>query len=227
MRKERVLFWFMAVLIVGGTVFALAKLPKKETGQPNSDIIELSPIIAADWVIGNKESQNTLMEYGDFQCPACAAYKPLVDQLLKEQGANFRFVYRHFPLRQHFQAKDAAYAAEAAGKQGKFWTIYDLIYKYQTDWAEKTNAKNIFLDYVSSLGLNLEQFKKDRDLAEIKNRIEKDIQEGLKIGINSTPTFYLNGKKIQPRSYEEFSNLIKQSNVTPTPSTSPQPITSP
>lgn len=224
MKKERIILWIIAVLIIGGTVFALAMLPKKETGpnDQNNQTVELPAVSDADWMAGNKESAVTLIEYGDFQCPACAAYHPLVKKMLEENGQEFRFVYRHFPLRQHAQAKDAAYAVEAAGRQGKFWEIYDMVYTHQNDWAGKTNAKDIFSGYANSLGLNMEQFNQDRGSSEVKDRVEKDTQDGLKAGLNSTPSFFVNGKKIQPQSYAEFVNFIKQAgSASPSPSSEP------
>ncbi|TSC75174.1 MAG: protein-disulfide isomerase [Parcubacteria group bacterium Gr01-1014_44] len=220
MKRERIILWIAVVLILGGTVFALAKLPKKETGTSNQ-VVELSAVSSADWVMGNKEAAVTLIEYGDFQCPACAAYHPLVKKMLEENGQNFKFVYRHFPLKQHAQAKDASYAAEAAGRQGKFWEMYDLVYTRQNDWAGKVNAKDIFLGYANSLGLNAEQFNKDRASSEVKDRVEKDTQDGLRAGLNSTPSFFVNGKKIQPRDYDEFLNFIKQAGVSLSPVASP------
>ena len=220
MKKERLFLWVIAVLIIGGTVFALAMLPKKETGpnDRNNQIVELPAVSDTDWMAGNKESSVTLIEYGDFQCPACAAYHPLVKKMLEENGQEFKFVYRHFPLRQHAQAKDAAYAVEAAGRQGKFWEMYDIVYTRQNDWAGKTNAKDIFLGYANTLGLNSGQFVLDRGSSEIKDRVEKDTADGLKAGINSTPSFFLNDKKIQPRNYDEFVNFIKQAGVSSSPS---------
>src|SRR3989338_8892317 len=162
MKKERVFLWIIAILIIGGTVFALAKLPKKEIGPTDDQTVELPAVTDTDWISGNKESAVTLIEYGDFQCPACAAYHPLVKKMLEDNAEEFKFVYRHFPLRQHTQAKDASYAAEAAGRQGKFWEMYDMLYTKQNDWAGKTNAKDIFLDYATSLGLNSGQFALDR-----------------------------------------------------------------
>ena len=228
---KRVLFWTIIILILGGTVFVLAMLPRKEAGPANNNgqTAEVPSITATDWVKGSPEAGVTLVEYGDFQCPACAAYHPLVDKLLKEKGQNFQFVYRHFPLRQHNNAKPAAYAAEAAGRQGKFFEMYDLIYQGQTNWAEKINPKDIFLDYARSLNLNLEQYNKDFNSAEAKGRVEADLQSAIKLGVNSTPTFYLMdstpstdsgqasspqaSKRIQPRNYDEFASLIKQTNV--------------
>ena len=220
---KRFLFWGLIVIILGGTVFALAKLPKKEIASPGQgQVVQLATITAADWVAGNKESAVTLVEYSDFQCPACAAYYPLIKKMLKENSQDFQFVYRHFPLRQHAQAKDAAYAAEAAGRQGKFWEMTDLIFNGQTSWAGKVNAKDIFLEYAKSLNLNLEKFNQDRNSGEIKDRVEKDLQDGLGIGANSTPSFYLAGRKIQPRNYDEFVNFIKQAGAaTPPPAGGP------
>ena len=223
-KQGKVLLWTVVILILGGTVFALAMLPKKEPTEPNnSQTVQVPSVAETDWVKGNKNSEVTLVEYGDFQCPACAAYHPLVDKLLKEEGQNFQLVYRHFPLRQHNKAKPAAYAAEAAGRQGKFFEMYDLIYQGQNNWAEKINPKDVFLDYVRSLNLNLERYNKDFNSSEVKSRVEADLQSALKIGVNSTPTFYLMdstnspqvGKKIQPRNYDEFVNLIKQAHAIP------------
>ena len=101
--------------------------------------------------------------------------------------------------------------------------MYDIVYTRQNDWAGKTNAKDIFLGYANTLGLNSGQFVLDRGSSEIKDRVEKDTADGLKAGINSTPSFFLNDKKIQPRNYDEFVNFIKQARVT----SSPSPVATP
>ena len=173
----------------------------------------LDAVSANDWVIGNQEAQTILIEYSDFQCPACGAYYPLVHKLIQEQGANFKFVYRHFPLQQHQNAKPAAYAAEAVGRQGKFREMEDMIFVNQNDWSGSKKAEEIFREYASSIGLNLEQFDADRESEEAKDKVESDYQSGIRAGVNATPTFFLNGKKIQPRSYEEFVNYINGSNL--------------
>ena len=221
MKKERIILWTITVLILGGTVFALAKLPKSEKRPLEGRIVDLPAVTEADWITGNKSSTNTLVEYGDFQCPACGSYHSLIKKLLTEHGKDFRFVFRHFPLQQHANAKNAAYAAEAAGRQRKFWEMHDMIYEHQSDWSEKTNAQDIFLGYANALKLNADQFKKDRGLAEVEDRVNKNLQEGLKIRINATPTFFLNGKQIQPQTYDQFVNFIK-----PAGSVSPSPIPS-
>ncbi|MBI2063796.1 MAG: thioredoxin domain-containing protein [Candidatus Yanofskybacteria bacterium] len=172
----------------------------------------LDAVSSSDWVTGNQESSVILIEYSDFQCPACGAYYPLVNKLIKEQGENFKFVYRHFPLQQHPNAKPAAYAAEAAGKQGKFWEMEAMIFENQNNWSGSKNADDIFRGYAGSLGLNLEQFDADRKSEEAKNKVDADSQSGVRAGVNATPTFFLNGKKIQPRGYDEFVEMVSKPN---------------
>ena len=208
-KTKRILMWFLVIAAVGASVFGLIKLSGNSPDNQEAAIIDA--ISASDWVKGNKEAKTILVEYSDFQCPACQTYYPLVKKLIEEQGNNFQFTYRHFPLPQHKNAKEAAYAAEAAGKQGKFWEMHDMIFDGQGDWAEREDAKNIFEDYARSLNLNIEQFNKDRDSGVVKDKVQNDYASGVKNKVNGTPTFFLNGKKIQPRSYEEFVDFIKSS----------------
>lgn len=168
-----------------------------------------------DWVKGNPEAEVTLIEYSDFQCPTCGAYHPVISQLTQEFGDKVKFVYRHFPLRQfHVNAELAAQAAEAAGRQGKFWEMHDLIFENQRDWSNNRTAREIFITYAENLNLDIEQFRRDLDSKEIKQKVEGNYQSGIRLGVNSIPTFFLNGKKIQnPRSYKEFKNLIQQATL--------------
>ena len=126
-------------------------------------------------------------------------------------GAQVQFAYRHFPLSQHKNAKLAATVAEAAGKQGKFWEMHDLIFQNQSDWSEEKNAAVIFAKYAQEVGLDLAKFQTDIASEEIKAKIENDYKSGVKAGVNSTPSFFLNGEKItNPRNYDEFKNAILQ-----------------
>ncbi len=208
---KRILLWFIVIIIVISSVWALTKLQERypQTSSTTSTVDSISP---SDWVEGNKDAKTTLIEYGDFQCPACGVYYPWVKKLVDDNGKMFQFVYRYFPLQQHAQAKDAAYAAQAAGKQGKFWEMHGMLYEHQNDWSGANNAKDIFEGYAKTLNLNIGQFDQDRDSQDTKNAVEKDYQSGVKAGVNSTPTFYLNNKKIQPVNYQEFVDLIKTAN---------------
>lgn len=209
---KRALLWFGVVVVIGLVVWGLAKLsgpmPTSQTA------IVLAAVSENDWVGSNKGAQITLIEYSDFQCPACAAYHPLIKRLIAEQGDKFRFVYRHFPLSQHLNAKPTAYAAEAAGRQGQFWEMHDLIFERQTEWAKANNADELLLGYATTLGLIIDQFTSDYRSSAVRDKVEADFQSGLSAGVNSTPTFFLNGRRIQPRNYQEFVELIQQADVT-------------
>lgn len=168
-------------------------------------------ITESDNTQSNPDAPLTLVEYSDFQCPACQAYSSTLKQLNQEFPDNLRLVYRHFPLRQiHRNAEPAARAAQAAAKQEKFWQMHDLLFENQNQWSDEKNPKDKFKEYAASLDLNLEQFETDYDSQEIKNKVFNDSQSGSQLGVNSTPSFFLNGERLQnPRNYEEFKNIIQ------------------
>ncbi len=207
----RVLIWTVAALGVGGIIFGMVKLAARSNVAGNAGALS-APVSSIDKVRGNASSKVVLVEYSDFQCPACGVYYPVLKQVHQEFGSEIAFVYRHFPLSQHANAKPAAKAAEAAGAQGKFWEMHDMIFEHQKDWPEESNGEEIFLSYAQTLGLDMEKFKRDRDSEETADKIDGDYEGGISSGVNSTPTFYLNGKKLQnPRSYDEFRNTVRQS----------------
>lgn len=155
----------------------------------------------------------TLVEFGDFECPACAAYVPIVDQIKEEYGKKITFQFRHFPLIQiHPNAMLAARAAEAAGNQGKFWEMHDLLYGQQSTWSGSDNANAIFEDFATQLGLNIEQYKADAASAGTLDLINADVTIGKKLDVSATPTFVLNGERIEttPRNFEDFQKLIDE-----------------
>lgn len=163
-----------------------------------------------DHAVGLAGAPLTLVEYSDFECPACAAYFPVVEKLLAEFPQDLRLIYRHFPLPQHSGAMPAALAAEAAAEQGKFWEMAGLIFANQSAWSGRANAAAAFRDYAGQLGLDLARYDVDVRSSQAEAKITSQRQSGVNSAVNSTPTFYLNGQKIaNPRSYEEFSNLIK------------------
>lgn len=207
---KRILPFIVLVLLVAGGIGALSYLGSKPTDTPSTTSSSASAIAANDWVAGNKEAEVILVEYSDFQCPACAAYHPFAKQLVQELGNDFAFIYRHFPLKQHKHAELAAYAAEAAGNQGKFWEMNAMIFEHQNDWSDINNARDIFLGYADSLGLDRARLEKDIDSDVIADKVSESYNTGSKLRIAGTPTFFLNGKKLEAlRSYEEFKKLIQ------------------
>ena len=205
-------FWGISALVLGGMVFGMVKIASRNSPDNKQPLSLASAVIGRDWIKGNKEAKIVITEYSDFKCRACASYYELVKQAHKDFGDKLAIVYRHFPLRQiHANAEIAALSAEAAGKQGKFWEMHDMIFENQKNWEGDKNAGEIFIKYAEEVGLNIEQFKQDLDSKEVKDKVEADYQSGVKAGVNHTPTFFVNGGEIQnPRSYEEFKNIINE-----------------
>ncbi len=147
-----------------------------------------------------------LVEFSDFQCPACGAYHPIIKKIIEEFQADLTFVYRNYPLVSiHENALLAARAAEAAGKQGKYWEMSDMLFINQKDWSTAKNAREIFSGYGRTLGITI-----DMDAADVKDKIQRDIADGNALGIAGTPTFYVNGEKIQnPANLAAFEAVIK------------------
>lgn len=202
---------FAAILIGAFIVMAFAS---KNSGLPSprsvaEDQVDFE-IVADDHIKGNPDAKVTLIEFADFQCPACGAYNPVVDELSKEFPNDLRVIYRHFPLRAiHFQAENAAKASEAAALQGKFAEMHDLLFAEQNSWA-RTSGTEVFSAYAETLGLDIERFENDIKSDAVLARVRRDSDFGLDIGLNSTPSFYLQGKKIgNPPSYEAFKALIE------------------
>lgn len=151
----------------------------------------------SDHVKGNKNAQVTLIEYGDFECPYCREAYPIVETIQELKKSDLRVIFRNFPLSEiHPNAKHAAYAAEAAAKQGKFWEMHHLLFKNQEALEDQD-----LLNYAKELNLNIQQFKKDKDSEEIAKKVENDFMSGVKNGVNGTPTFFINGIRFD-KSYE-------------------------
>jgi protein-disulfide isomerase len=165
-----------------------------------------------DWVKGNPDAEVVIVEYADLQCPACKLYSSVMSDLAVKYASEAAFVYRHFPLKQiHLQAVTAAHAAEAAGLQGKFWEMHDKLFETQELWSNNRGAKNMFADYAGELGLDVERFKRDMNSKEVRAKVEAHYLNGLENRLNSTPSFFINGERIEnPQGLEAFSQLIDQ-----------------
>lgn len=198
-------YWIIGVIVLFvGFLGAAAYFKNSSSG----DLPIPGPeIVATDSTRGT--GKVVLMEFSDFQCPACKSYFPLVEELLTEEGNRVTFVYRHFPLPQHGNALPAARAAEAAGMQGKFWEMYQKLFPNQDSWAAATNATSIFRGYAEELGLDLTKFDLDFSASETKAKVLNDYKSGLNLKVEGTPTFYINGQKIpNPANLEEFKQAI-------------------
>lgn len=161
--------------------------------------------------IGSSSAQVTLVEFGDYQCPACAAVHPLLKQLLSEYSGRILFIFRNFPLSIHPNAQIAAEAAEAAGLQGKYFEMHDKLYENQTEWANSATPLDIFTKYAEELKLDTEKFKTDVKDYKFSEKIQSDVVDGNKLNVNGTPTFYLNNKKLDSvGNYQDFKKKIDE-----------------
>jgi protein-disulfide isomerase len=168
-------------------------------------------VSATDHVRGAKDGKVTLIEFGDFQCPACGAFEPVVRQVLADNKDTLKIVYKHFPLTQiHRNALPAAKATEAASLQGKFWEMHDILYDKQEEWSGALNSRDYFLTYATTIGLDTKKFLADYDNPSVEEKILAEFREGVKLGIQGTPTFFVNGKQLENvRDLAGFNKAIK------------------
>lgn len=220
--SKRFLIVLVAVAVVFGGIFWLtrnkANAPSTSNGSGKAQATEH---------IRNKGSTGVvLLEYGDFQCPACGAFYPIIKQLETNYGSKVSFQFRHFPLTNiHQNALAGARAAEAAGKQGKFFEMHDILYqengtyydaqqqgKTYNTWINSSNPLIYFADYATQLSINVDKFRADFASSEINDIINADIQAGQAIGTSATPTFVLDGKKLEqnPPSYDAFAKVLDE-----------------
>jgi protein-disulfide isomerase len=168
---------------------------------------------ATSHVEGKGSTGVKLVEYGDYECPACGEYYQPVHQTFQKYKKQIYFQFRNFPLTHiHQNAFTAARAAEAAGLQGKYFGMHDKLYANRTQWIEASDPYSYFQNYARQLGLDLKQFKKDFGSSKVNAKINADKAKGQKLGINATPTFYLDGKKLKNPNptVQTFSKLINK-----------------
>lgn len=206
-------FWIILTVVVIGMA-GLFIVTKKSAAPNTTTTADAKVVTTSDHVRGDNNAPVTLIEYGDFQCPACGAFYPIVKTLEANYAGKVRFVFRHFPLSQiHPNALAAARAAEAAGQQGKFFEMHDKLYETQSAWGESnTNQQALFEGYAKELGLNMTQFKADYISDKVAEIINSDQSAGQKaFSIDSTPTFILGGVKIKnPQNVDDFSKLLDE-----------------
>ena len=147
---------------------------------------------------GRADAPVTLEEFGDFQCPPCGNLAGPIKQLEHDFDPHLRVIFHHFPLINHQHARAAAFAAEAAGVQGHFWEMHDLLYREQAVWSKATDVQPLLNSYAGMLGLNVDQFKKDMESDSVKARVDLDQKRGTALGVQNTPTIFLNNRAIAP-----------------------------
>lgn len=178
-----------------------------DTSEKDSALIRSdSRIIGAEGT-----SDVTFVEFLDFECEACGAFYPLVEEVRKKYDGEVTFVARYFPIPGHVNGEPAARAVESAARQGQFEAMYQKMYETQTTWAEqKTPQDDVFRGFAEELGLDMEQFDADYASQEVADRVQKDVDDGTELGVAATPTFYIDGKLFEPKSEEDFYATIDE-----------------
>ena len=198
----------LIVIAAGMLFFGKSQTAQDVKGAADQNVLYSNNI----HTIGDKNAPIKIVEFADFQCPACAAAYPITKKIIEQNSQKVYFVARHYPLPSHDNAQIAAKAVEAAANQGKFWEMYELLFLRQKDWSGKNNAEEIFTDYAKELSLDIETFENDLDPA--VGTINTDYADGNKLGVNSTPTFFINGQKytgvITEDQFQQILNSISQ-----------------
>lgn len=213
-RKTEV--WLIAGFAIIVVLAAIAAAFISGSVAPNSGFKETTvpAITSSDWARGNTANPKaSIIEYGDFQCPACAQYEPIIQQLMAEYGDRVEFVFRDFPLYQiHRNAMISAQAAGAAGLQGKFWEMHGLLYQKQSEWSDVPADEVVskYLEgYARSLGLDIQKFNADINSDAVKAKIQRDLDSGNAAQVDHTPTFFINLTQVRnPANYAEFKSAI-------------------
>lgn len=204
-RTKNIITWSIVGAVIIGVV-ALIVMSSKGSG--NNAVV--AAVTDQDHIQGPSTAKAVIIEYSDFQCPACGAFYSTLKNIEKKYGDRIALVYRNYPLTSlHQNAQLAAQAAEAANLQGKYWEMHDLLFERQKDWSAVGDVATTFTDYAQELKLDTSKFSTDLKSAAVKDRITRDVDSGNAVGIAGTPTFFLNGKQLtNPGSEEVFSGLI-------------------
>ncbi len=197
MKKEsKKLLWIglVVVVIIGGGVWAYNanQQPVAVTPTVNGNLLINANSHSTDQ--GTRTYPVTIVEFGDYECPACGYAEPIVEKILPADP-QVRLVFRNFPLPQHQFALIAAEAAEAAGAQGKFWEMHNAIYANQDVWTTMQTPMDAFVEMAKKLNLDVAKFTADVNSNKYADIITKDRQDGITLGVDSTPTFYINGRQ--------------------------------
>jgi protein-disulfide isomerase len=163
---------------------------------PRDKVVGAREDEASMHIRGNPAAPVTLEEFGDFQCPPCGLIATFIDQLVAEYQPRLRLVFRNFPLPNHKNARAAALAAEAAGLQGRFWEMHDLLYREQDVWSETSDPTELFNSYAGRIKLDLARFKKDMAGEKAHARVAADMKRGEALGLKTTPTLFVNNREL-------------------------------
>lgn len=211
---------FIVIVTVGVIIAAVYSGGQSANNASNNFVATTVPAVTStDWTEGNPNAKASLIEYGDFECPACGDYEPIMQQLVQNYSSTVLFVFRNFPLYSiHPFAGVSAQAAEAAGLEGgaaKYWAMHDLLYANQQQWSTNSAltpaqvVSQYFDGYAQSIGLNVNTFNNDMNATSVAQKIQNDVTSGNAAQIDHTPTFFVNLTQIpNPTSLQDFEDVL-------------------
>ena len=186
--------------------------PEESEAQVLGEQSQQAMVQGATVVKGNPGAKVTIVEFSEYQCPYCARYaNDTLIQIMNTYGDNIYYVWRDLPLGFHQNAVPAALAARCAGDQGKYWEMHDQLFINQADWTKEENPQTTFANYALAIGLDVNQFTTCVQNQTFKSEIENDLQLGRQLGVQATPTFFINGQKVAgAHPFEVFKAAIEK-----------------
>ena len=206
-KEAKILIVIGAVVLIGGVLLAIFFNPQKS--KPGKAVDPQSLIRETSHMTKSASAKVNLVEFGDYQCPGCAAAHPRLKELLNfyKDNNDVNFVFRNFPLSGHANAHIAAEAAEAAAKQGKFWEMHDMLYAKQEEWSTLPDPTEMFVSYAKSLGLNENDFRVALSQHLLSDVVDADYKDGQAVEVGGTPTFFINGVKLESANVPTVDEL--------------------
>lgn len=208
MKKEVkfILFPLIAVALFAIIIFVMNK---KEPEVTQALPPEVKMERDGNYSKGKADAKVTIVEFFDPECESCAAFHPILQQVVREHAESVRLVARYMLF--HKNSHPAALALEGAGKQGKYWEMYNILLERQPQWSHQEKPVNVFFEaFAKELGLNIEEFNKSYDDLTFKALIAQDMSEGQQLGVKGTPTIFVNGQMLNEPSFQVLKNLVEQ-----------------
>ena len=204
----------IVILAIGGVIIASQSQQRDQTAAADVSAATADGAIVREdsRILGEEGSSDvTFVEFLDFECEACGAAYPIVEDLRAKYAGEVTFVIRYFPLPGHFNAGRAARAVESAARQGELEAMYSKMYETQKEWGEAQEPKDdLFRSFAEEIGLDMDQYDADYASQEVDERISRDVADGESLGVTGTPTFYVDGELFQPKTVEDFSAALDE-----------------
>jgi protein-disulfide isomerase len=203
----------IVIVLAVAAAFGAAVFLSRQPDQPSETNAAAVPldIKSGGHFRGAENAQLTLVEFGDYQCPSCAAYHPFVKEILNRYPKQLRLEFHHFPLITiHPNSMAASKAAEAAGEQGHYWEMHDALFEFQNQWANQPDPKPIFAAIANRIGINGTILVQTMDSPRLQERILKDVEQGDKGNVQAVPTFFIKGQQVHIKpTMEDFTQVIE------------------